>query len=131
MSSTQKSKKQVSPSKNDYDDPDYGELVEYLDKSATLITHYSNENYDLKQEIEVHKKVKSVMQNDFIDLQKKVMFLEENSNKVKERGRGLKNILQSIGNSTTEEYKQKSKHLYDKMAKDELENWNRIKNSIN
>lgn len=129
MSSTQKSKKQVSPSK--YNDPEYDELVEYLDKSSALITHYSNENYDLKQEIEVHKKIKGVIQADYTDLQRKLMLLEENSNKVKEKGKGLKNILQAMGSSTTEEYKQKSKKLYDQMINDELEKWNRIKNNIN
>lgn len=129
MSSTHKSRKQASQSNYDDDDPEYDELVEYLEKSAALITHYSNENYDLKQEIDVHKKIKNVMQNDYSELQKKVVLLEKNNNKVRENGNKFKNFLQSIGNTTTEEYKTNSRKRFDKLAQEEIDRWNKIKNS--
>lgn len=52
-----------------------------------LITHYDNENFDLKQEIEMHKKINNIIRNDYYDLQKENNFLKqkitefENNNK--------------------------------------------------
>lgn len=130
MTSIKKSKKQESKYETEAD-PEYDELVEALDKSAKLINHYSNENYDLKQEIDVHKKIRGVMETDYKDMQRKLMTIEASTDKVKEKGRGLQNLLHAIGNSTTEEYKQKSKKVYEDMTRKELEQWNRIKNNIN
>ena len=128
MSSTQSTRKSVQKSETD---PEYEELVDCLEKSIGVIKHYSNENYDLKQEIEVHKKVRSVMEIDYKDAQRKLMLFEENNKKVNEKGKGLRNILQAIGNSTDEDYKIKSRDRFEKMAKAELDNWNKFKNSIN
>jgi hypothetical protein len=102
-----------------------------LDKSSALITHYSNENYDLKQEVDLHKKLKEVAQNDYFEIKKENLFLKENNNKVKEKGKGLRTFLNNISNSTSDQYKLESKKRYEKIAQDELDKWNRHKNCIN
>ena len=85
MSSIQKSNEQVFLYNSDNSDPNYDELIEYLDKSSSLITHYNNIIFDLKQEVKLQKKLKEAAQNDYFEIKKENIYLKENNNKVKER----------------------------------------------
>lgn len=106
-----------------YDD----ELLGYLEKSAKVIQHYSKENYDLRQEIDVHKQVKGIMAEDYKNLQRKLYLIEQNNNRKKEKGSGLIATLAKLGESVNDEYKKESAKTFEKMKENELEQWEKYK----
>jgi len=120
---------------DDTNEPSYDQIMSYLDKSCKLINHYSQENFDLKEEIKVHKDIRKIMETDYIDLQSKMkdlqskyFILNENTNLNTEKNKSIINLLKNIGNATTEDYKNKSMEKYKQFKHSELECWNRLKN---
>lgn len=129
-------KQELLSESEESNEPSYDQIFSYLEKSCKLIDHYSKENFDLKEEIKVHKDIRKIMENDYSDIKTKMndlerqyFILDENTNKINKNKKSMINILKNIGIGTPEEYKTKSLENFKQFKQSELDCWNSFKNS--